>query len=193
MAAGAAFIGECAGTSNILAGMQFGIPVYGTMAHSFITSFESEIMAFKDFQRLFPDGFLLIDTFDTLNAIKMIIKERILPKGVRIDSGDLLYLSKKVRELLDAAVNKGYRNTEIMISGDLNESIIKELLENKAPVDSFTVGTELSTSQDSPVINCVHKLVAIRVLEKDKSDLNSKDIKLHAGIITADIDRMVTI
>ena len=83
--------------------MQFGIPVYGTMAHSFIMSFDSEIIAFKEFQKLFPDGYLLVDTYDTLNAIKMIIKEGILPKGVRLDSGDLLYLSKKIREMLDEA------------------------------------------------------------------------------------------
>ncbi|VFJ13862.1 hypothetical protein [Candidatus Nitrosocosmicus franklandus] len=112
---------------------------------------------------------------------------------MRIDSGDLLYLSKKVREILDAVGNTDYRNTEIMVSGDLNESIIKGLLENKAPIDSFAVGTELSTSRDSSVINCVYKLVAIRVQEKDKSDLSSENIKLHSGIIASDIDRMVII
>jgi nicotinate phosphoribosyltransferase len=192
LAARASFIGGCAGTSNTLAGMQFGIPVYGTMAHSFIMSFESEIIAFKEFQRLFPDGYLLVDTFDTLNAIKIIIEEGILPKGVRLDSGDLLYLSKKVREMLDAAEDTRYRNTKIMASGDLNESIIKELLKDKAPIDSFAVGTELSTSRDSPVLNGVYKMVAIQVQRKDKSDPKNKDIK-SPTVITADTDRNVTI
>ena len=188
LAARAAFIGGCAGTSNTLAGMQFDIPVYGTMAHSFIMSFESEIIAFKEFQKLFPDGFLLVDTFDTLNAIKMIIKEGILPKGVRLDSGDLMYLSKKVREMLDAAEDTSYKSTKIMASGDLNENIIRELLDNKAPIDTFAVGTELSTSRDSPVLNGVYKMVAIRVQGKrDKLDPSNKGIKLHTG--TTDIDR----
>ncbi len=192
LAARASFIGGCAGTSNTLAGMQFGIPVYGTMAHSFIMSFESEIIAFKEFQRLFPDGYLLVDTFDTLNAIKIIIEEGILPKGVRLDSGDLLYLSKKVREMLDAAEDTRYRNTKIMASGDLNESIIKELLKDKAPIDSFAVGTELSTSRDSPVLNGVYKMVAIQVQRRDKSDFSNEDIK-SPTVITADTDRNVTI
>lgn len=114
----------------------------------------------KLFHKLFPDGFLLVDTYDTLNAIKMIIKEGILPKGVRRDSGDLLYLSKKVREIRDKAGDFGYHSTKIMISGDLNENIIKELLKNKAPIDSFAVGTELCTSRDNPVLNGVYKMVA---------------------------------
>ncbi|HEU5120928.1 MAG TPA: nicotinate phosphoribosyltransferase, partial [Candidatus Nitrosocosmicus sp.] len=192
LAARAAFIGGCVGTSNTLAGMQFGIPVYGTMAHSFIMSFENEIIAFKEFQKLFPDGFLLVDTFDTLNAIKMIIREGISPKGVRLDSGDLLYLSKKVREMLDAADDISYRNTKIMASGDLNENIIRELLKNNAPIDSFAVGTELTTSRDSPVLNGVYKMVAIRVQRKDKLDPSNKDIKLHAHI-TADVNRKAII
>ena len=180
LAARAAFIGGCAGTSNTLAGMQYGIPVYGTMAHSFIMSFESEIKAFKEFQKLFPDGYLLVDTFDTLNAIRKIINEGILPKGVRIDSGDLLYLSKKVREMLDAAEDLGYKDTKIMVSGDLNESIIRDLLDNKAPIDTFAVGTELGTSRDSPVLNGVYKMAAIRVQRKnDKLDPSNKDEKIR--------------
>ena len=83
----AAYVGGCAGTSNTLAGHAIGYPcLWGTMAHSFIMSFDSEIIAFKEFQKLFPDGYLLADTYDMLNAIKMIIKEGILPKGVRLDS-----------------------------------------------------------------------------------------------------------
>ena len=187
LAARAAFVGGCVGTSNTLAGMQFGVPVYGTMAHSFIMSFENEIIAFKEFQKLFPDGFLLVDTYDTLNAIKMIIKEGILPKGIRLDSGDLLHLSKKVRKMLDSAEDISYRDTKIMVSGDLNEDIIRELLKNKAPIDTFAVGTELSTSRDNPVLNGIYKMVAIRVQRKDKLNPSNKDIKLYTGI--ADTDR----
>lgn len=186
LAARASYVGGCAGTSNTLAGMQFGIPVYGTMAHSFIMSFESEIIAFKEFQKLFPDGYLLVDTYDTLDAIKMIIKEGILPKGVRLDSGDLLSLSNKVRELLDEAGDPGYRTTKIMVSGDLNENIIKELIKNKAPIDSFAVGTELSTSRDDPVLNGVYKMVATIVQREDKSNIRNKEIKLSNDIEKTD-------
>jgi nicotinate phosphoribosyltransferase len=186
LAARAAYVGGCAGTSNTLAGMQFGIPVYGTMAHSYIMSFDSEIIAFKEFHKLFPDGFLLVDTYDTLNAIKMIIKEGILPKGVRLDSGDLLYLSKKVREILDEAGDPGYHSTKIMVSGDLNENIIKELLKKKAPIDSFAVGTELCTSRDNPVLNGVYKMVATIVQREDKLNISNEEIKLSNGVEKTD-------
>ena len=188
LAARASYVGGCAGTSNTLAGMQFGIPVYGTMAHSFIMSFESEIIAFKEFQKLFPDGYLLVDTYDTLNAIKMMIQEGILPKGVRLDSGDLLYLSKKIREMFDEAGDRDrdYYSTKIMVSGDLDENIIKELLKNKAPIDSFAVGTELSTSRDDPVLNGVYKMVATIVQRQDKLNQSNKETKLSNDIEKTD-------
>jgi nicotinate phosphoribosyltransferase len=176
LAARAAFIGGCVGTSNTLAGMQFGIPVYGTMAHSFIMSFDNEIKAFNEFQKLFPESFLLVDTYDTLHAIELIIKEGILPKGVRLDSGDLLYLSKQVRKMLDEAKDSRYKNTKILASGDLDEQVIAELLENNAPIDAFAVGTELSTSRDNPVLNGVYKMVATIVLNHDKADTNNEEI-----------------
>ncbi len=184
LASRAAYVGGCVGTSNTLAGMQFGIPVYGTMAHSFIMSFDSETIAFKEFQKLFPDGYLLVDTYDTLNAIKMMIKEGILPKGVRLDSGDLLYLSKKIREMLDEAGDhdRGYHSTKIMVSGDLNENIIKELLRNKAPIDSFAVGTELSTSRDDPVLKGVYKMVATIVQREDKLNRNNEETKFYNSV-----------
>lgn len=178
LAARAAFIGGCVGTSNTLAGMQFGIPVYGTMAHSFIMSFDNEINAFREFQNLFPDSYLLVDTYDTLHAMESIIKEGILPKGVRLDSGDLLYLSKKIREMLDESKDLRYKNTKILASGDLNEQVIAELLANKAPIDAFAVGTELSTSRDNPVLNGVYKMVAIIVQNDDCSNSNKKDFEL---------------
>ena len=105
--------------------MRFDIPVFGTMAHSFIMSFEDELEAFRQFQNLFPSSFLLVDTYDTLNAIRMIIKERISLKGIRLDSGDLLYLSKEARKLLDETGESSYLNVKIMASNDLNEYIIQ--------------------------------------------------------------------
>ena len=160
LAARGAFIGGCVGTSNILAGKAFGIPVFGTMAHSMVLSHENELDAFSEFNNLFPTGFLLVDTYDTLNAVTELLKSGIRPYGVRLDSGDLYTLSLETRKLLDSAECK---DTKIMVSGDLNESSISELIANGAPVDSFGVGTELSTSRDNPVMNGVYKLVAVKV------------------------------
>ena len=160
LAARGAFIGGCVGTSNILAGKAFGIPVFGTMAHSMVLSHENELDAFREFNNLFPTGFLLVDTYDTLNAVTELLKSGIRPYGVRLDSGDLYTLSLETRKLLDSAE---CNDTKIMVSGDLNESSISELIANGAPVDSFGVGTELSTSRDSPVMNGVYKLVAVKI------------------------------
>jgi nicotinate phosphoribosyltransferase len=158
LAARAAYIGGCAGTSNTLAGYKLGIPIFGTMAHSFIMSFETEEEAFKQFSHLFPSGFLLVDTYDSIKAIKKIIKLGIDIKGIRLDSGDLHSLSVESRRLLD---NAGYKDTKIMVSGDLNEYLIQDLVRRAAPIDSFGVGTELSTSRDDPAMNGVYKLVAM--------------------------------
>jgi nicotinate phosphoribosyltransferase len=163
LAARASYISGCAGTSNALAGYKFGIPIFGTSAHSFIMSFEKEVEAFKQFSKIFPSGYLLVDTYDTITAIKKIIKSRITTAGIRLDSGDLYYLSVEARRLLDSAPGGDYANTKIMASGDLNEYQIHELLSKDAPIDSFGVGTELSTSRDDPAMNGVYKLVAIKV------------------------------
>jgi nicotinate phosphoribosyltransferase len=171
LAARAAYIGGCAGTSNTLAGYKLGIPTFGTMAHSYIMSFEKEEEAFEQFSHLFPSGFLLVDTYDSIKAIKKIIKLGIDVKGVRLDSGDLLSLSVKSRRLLD---NAGYTDTKIMVSGDLNEYLIQDLVSKNAPIDSFGVGTELSTSRDDPAMNGVYKLVALRKNKKRHGDDNNK-------------------
>jgi nicotinate phosphoribosyltransferase len=160
LAARASYIGGCAGTSNALAGYKLGIPVFGTMAHSYIMSFEKEEEAFKQFSRVFPSGFLLVDTFDTIAAVKKIIRLGIHTNGIRLDSGDLYYLSVESRRLLD---NAGYKDTKIMASGDLNEYLIRDLVDRGAPIDSFGLGTELSTSRDDPAMNGVYKLVAVRI------------------------------
>jgi nicotinate phosphoribosyltransferase len=163
LASRSSFIAGCAGTSNTLASYKFGIPCSGTMAHSFIMSFNQEELAFKEFIKIFPDGFLLIDTYDTIKAVKKIIQNKIKCKGLRIDSGDLLKLSKNIRKLLD---NEGYNSTKIMVTGDLNEYIITDLKNQKAPIDCFGVGTELTTSRDEPSLNGVYKLVAIKQYSK---------------------------
>ena len=112
-------------------------------------SFEKEEDAFKHFIKVFPSGFLLVDTYDSIAALKKIIRLGIHMDGIRLDSGDLCYLSIESRKLLDAA---GYNDTKIMASGDLNEYLIRDLVNKGAPIDSFGVGTELSTSRDDPAM-----------------------------------------
>jgi nicotinate phosphoribosyltransferase len=160
LAARASYIGGCVGTSNALAGYKLGIPLFGTMAHSFIMSFEKEEEALKQFTKVFPSGFLLVDTYDSIAAVKKIIRLGIHTNGIRLDSGDLDYISTESRRLLD---NAGYTGTKIMATGDLNEYIIRDLVDISAPIDSFGVGTELSTSRDDPAMNGVYKLVAVRI------------------------------
>lgn len=164
LAARASYIAGCIGTSNALAGSKFGIPVFGTMAHSFVMSFEKEQTAFKQFIKTFPTGYLLVDTYDSIAAIKKIIKSRIKTAGIRLDSGDLYSQSVQARRMLDGATGGKYSNTRIMASGDLNEHLIQDLVNKAAPIDSFGIGTELSTSRDDPALNGVYKLVAIKVL-----------------------------
>jgi nicotinate phosphoribosyltransferase len=163
LAARASYIAGCIGTSNALAGYKLGIPIFGTMAHSFVMSFEKEEEAFKQFNKVFPSGYLLVDTYDSIAAIKKIIKSGINTAGIRLDSGDLYSLSLEARRVLDGASGGAYANTKIMASGDLNEYLIHDLLKRGAPIDSFGVGTELSTSRDDPAMNGVYKLVAIKV------------------------------
>ena len=159
LGARAAYIGGCVATSNTLAGFRYGIPVAGTSAHSWVMSFESETEAFCRLQQLMGDYTVqLIDTYDTLEGAR---KAGRLGKplwGVRIDSGDLLALSREVRSILDAA---GLPNSRIMASGDLNEDRIAELLAEDAPINSFGVGTELATSADAPAMGMVYKVVEL--------------------------------
>lgn len=172
LAARSAYIGGCVGTSNALAGYKLGIPIFGTMAHSYVMSFEREEDAFSQFSKIFPTGYLLVDTYNSIAAIKKIISLGINVHGIRLDSGDLLQISTESRRLLD---NAGYTQTKIMATGDLNENIISDLIGMHAPIDSFGVGTELSTSRDDPVMNGVYKLVAIKIhqastIGKEKSN-----------------------
>ncbi len=167
----AAVIGGCNSTSNVLAGKMFDIPVAGTHAHSWVMNFKDEYTAFKAYADVYPENaLLLVDTYDTLkqgvpNAIRVFneLKERgYKPTGIRLDSGDLAYLSKKAREMLDDA---GFSDTIICASGDLDEYSINSLKNQGAAINSWGVGTKLITSADMPALGGVYKLAA--VMEND--------------------------
>jgi nicotinate phosphoribosyltransferase len=157
------YIAGCQGTSNVLAGLSYGIPVFGTMAHSFVMSYEKEIDAFRAFAKTFPNkSTLLIDTYDDIagaekaaKVAKELEKKGCRLGGVRLDSGDLAEISKKVRKLLD---DKGLRYVRIFASGDLDEFKIAELLKNGAKIDAFGVGTKMGTSADKPYVDVIYKL-----------------------------------
>lgn len=166
----AAMIGGCVGTSNVLAGELFDVPILGTHAHSWIMSFKDEYTAFKTYADLYPDAcILLVDTYDTLksgvpNAIRVFEEMRakgIKSKryGIRLDSGDLAYLSKKARKMLDAA---GFTDAVISASNDLDEYLINDLKVQGATITSWGVGTNLITSKDCPSFGGVYKLAAIK-------------------------------
>jgi len=162
------------GTSNVLAGKIYGIPVFGTMAHSYVMSFESEEEAFRTFASDFPNTTLLIDTYDVLEAARTVIKlikEGYKIKAVRIDSGDLVELSKKVREMF----RREGIDILIFLSGDLDEYRIDEILSKGAEADAFGVGTRMGTSADAPYLNGVYKLV---------EDEQGFKVKLSPGKIT---------
>jgi len=170
----AAFIGGCNNTSNTLAGRKFNIPVSGTMAHSWVMSFDNELDSFREFAHYYPDNcILLIDTYDTLgsgieNAIIVGLEQKSKGKkiGVRIDSGDLSYLSKIIRQKLDDA---DLKDAIICVSNDLTEEIIYALVKDNAPIDSWGVGTHLVTGGTQSSLNGVYKLCA-------KADENGKII-----------------
>lgn len=156
-AARAAYVGGCVATSNVEAGMRFGIPIAGTSAHSFIMSFPSEEEAFASYLSTFPNQTtLLIDTYDTLEGAKKAAALGSSVKGVRLDSGDLAGLSFEVREILDRA---GCSKTKIVASDDLNEHKIAEIVAKGAPIDLFGVGTEIAAVKDAPALGGVYKLV----------------------------------
>jgi nicotinate phosphoribosyltransferase len=157
LAARAAYLAGCVGTSNAEAGRLLGIPTLGTVAHSWILAHGDEIEAFREFGASFPESStLLVDTYDTLQGTRNALASGAPVHAVRLDSGDLLELSKAVRKILDEA---GRQDVQIVASGDLNEYRIHELLAAGAPIDLFGVGTELDTSRDEPTLSTVYKLV----------------------------------
>jgi nicotinate phosphoribosyltransferase len=158
-AARAAYVGGCAGTSNVLAGYLYGVPTAGTAAHSFTQAYPSERESFEALLDTFPDSTLLIDTYDTLAGAETAATLGRKLSGVRIDSGGMLEKSRGVRAILD---RHGLRDTRIFASGDLNEYKIQQLVAENAPIDAFGVGTDLATSRDVPALGVVYKLVEVQ-------------------------------
>jgi nicotinate phosphoribosyltransferase len=181
----ASYIAGCQGTSNVLAGMTYGIPVFGTMAHSFVMSFDEELEAFRAFAKTFPNkSTLLIDTYDDLagaenaaTVAKELEAQGFKLGGVRLDSGDLAEISKKVRRLLD---EKGLGYVSIFASGDLDEYRIEELLGKSAKIDAFGVGTRMGTSADRPYVDVIYKLCETQNANGEFSPI----MKLSEGKIT---------
>ncbi len=159
LAARASYIGGCQGTSNVFAGERFGIPTFGTLAHSWIMAHESEEEAFHKFLSVFPEhAILLVDTYDVRTAVERIIAMGRKPRGVRLDSGDVVADSRWVRQRLDEV---GWRDVQVFASGDLDEDRIEELLRRGARIDGFGVGTALATSADAPTLGVIYKLVEL--------------------------------
>lgn len=159
LAARAAYISGCMGTSNVYAGRRFGIPIFGTMAHSWVESFDREEESFQKYYEVFPQStVLLIDTYDTLDGAKKAARLNQDIKGVRIDSGNLMRLSRQVRRILDQHHRP---EVKIIVSGNLNEYKIYDLVQARAPIDMFGVGTEMVVSRDHPALDLTYKLVQI--------------------------------
>jgi nicotinate phosphoribosyltransferase len=187
----AAYIGGCSGTSNVLAGAMFGMPVRGTHAHSWVMSFPSELEAFMTYADVMPNNtLLLVDTYDTLEGVRHAIEtgRRLRERGhelagIRLDSGDLAYLSIEARRMLDEA---GFPNARIAASNDLDEHIITSLKEQGARIDLWGVGTKLITAFDQPALGGVYKLTAMRAGGewKYKVKLSEQAIKVsNPGIL----------
>ena len=147
----------------MLAGERYGIPVVGTMAHSFVQVHDNEKQAFEDFARARPEGvILLIDTYDTLAGARKVVElypklkqDGILIRGVRIDSGDLIAMARKVRGIFDEA---GMQDVIILVSGGVNEDVLQHMMHEKAPIDGFGIGVSLDVSTDAPALDCAYKL-----------------------------------
>ncbi|HVR28350.1 MAG TPA: nicotinate phosphoribosyltransferase [Thermoanaerobaculia bacterium] len=157
------WIAGVAATSNVAAGLHYGVPITGTMAHSYVQAHDDELEAFRELTALYPETALLVDTYDTLAGVRRVVElaRQLGPafrvRAIRLDSGDLAELAKRSREILDAA---GLERVEIFASGGLDELEIAALLADGAPVDGFGVGTRMGTSSDAPTLDLAYKLVA---------------------------------
>lgn len=155
----AAYVGGCDSTSNVAAGYHAGVPVVGTMAHSFIMAYEHEVDAFRRYRSTFPGStVLLVDTYDTLDGVRKALEMEETFDGVRLDSGDIGTLARETRRLLDEA---GRQDASIFASGDMDEHRIAAFVADGAPIDAFGVGTKLATSADAPFMNGIYKLVQV--------------------------------
>jgi nicotinate phosphoribosyltransferase len=161
-AARAAYLAGAASSSDLLAGRSYGLPVAGTMAHSYVLAHDDELESFRRFAEIYPQTVLLVDTYDTLDGVRKVVElsrelgRQFRVRGIRIDSGDLATLSREARNILDRA---GLEQVSIFASGDLDEKRIADLVQGEAPLDAFGVGTHLVTSADAPFLNCAYKLV----------------------------------
>jgi len=159
----ASYIAGFAGAANVLAGERYGIPIVGTMAHSFVQVYGDEMTAFENFARARPEGvILLIDTYDTEAGARKVVElaprlkaDGISIRGVRIDSGDLTAMARKVRGILD---DGGLKDVIILVSGGINEDVLTEMTKVKAPIDGFGIGVNLAASIDAPALDCAYKL-----------------------------------
>jgi nicotinate phosphoribosyltransferase len=155
------YIGGIHATSNVLGGLTHGIPVAGTMAHSYIQVHDSEAEAFGLFSALYPQTILLVDTYDTIEGVRKVVDlarelgDAFQIRGIRLDSGDLAQLARKARKLLDGA---GLERLQIFASGDLDEYRIDEIVRSEAPIDAFGVGTRMGVSRDEPSLDLAYKL-----------------------------------
>ena len=163
MSARSSYLAGFTGTATVEAGRRFGIPLFGTMAHSYVQAHDDEAQAFESFARAHPENaVLLIDTYDTERAARKVVtlarklaRDGVSIKGVRIDSGDLAAHAWRVRSIFDAA---GLSNVTIFASGNLDEHRLHELVEARAPINGFGVGTRMNTSADAPFLDCAYKL-----------------------------------
>lgn len=181
LAARASFIGGCAGTSNVLAGYRLGLPLYGTMAHSFIQFFDDEPRAFEAFQRTFPrHTILLVDTYDTLRGVRNAVSLGSPIQGLRVDSGDLGRMARAARAILD---ENGHTETRILVSGDLDPEKVNALAAGAAPIDGYGVGTNLAICPEAPTCDLVYKLVERihrdRILPRMKISSNKASFPLR--------------
>ncbi|MEN6464904.1 MAG: nicotinate phosphoribosyltransferase [Syntrophaceae bacterium] len=199
-AARSSYIAGFAGSSTVIAEPLYGIPVYGTMAHSFVEAHGGEKQAFIDFARANPGNVtLLIDTYDTLKGAektvevaRQLAREGITVRAVRLDSGDLLDLSVKVRQILDAG---GFPRIGIFVSGDMDEYSIRDLLERGAPINGFGVGTKLDTSADAPYLECAYKLMEYAGVPRFKKSRGKATLpgrkqvfrKFNEGVMSGDV------
>jgi nicotinate phosphoribosyltransferase len=175
----AAFIAGVQATSNVLAGQRYGVPVSGTMAHSFVQAHEDEVEAFRAFASRFPTTTLLVDTYDTLRGVQHVLRlakelgDAFQVRAVRLDSGDLLALSRAARQMLDEA---GLQRVRIIGSSNLDEDSIARLVAQGAPIDGFGVGSSMAVSADAPCLDIVYKLVAYA--GKDRIKLSTSKLLL---------------